>query len=739
MKYIFAICLSLCFHITSAQEGEIDTTLWTEYLNEIIVSANRWEQSLLEVPNKVAAIHSAAIKFQNPQTAADLLSASDQVFVQKSQLGGGSPMLRGFATNRVLLVVDGVRMNNAIFRSGNVQNVISLDANAIEEAEVIFGPGSVIYGSDAIGGVMDFHTLSPVFSENEKAVLKGNFVTRYASANEEKTIHADVSFGRKKWAFLSSVSFSGYDDLRMGSNGHEEYTRPDYAARSNGEDVVRVNKDENVQVHTGFDQWNAMQKIGFRSGAWSGGYAFHFSTTSDYARYDRLILRDDAGELANAEWYYGPQRWMMHSLTAGFDRKSALIDHSRLIVAYQNFEESRHNRAFGGARRTNRFEQVTALSVNLDLDKQLNNTLTIYYGSEYVSNVVGSRANRVDVATGEISPASTRYPDGSRWSTYAAYVSLKIKPSQQWVINLSNRFTRVWTAAEFDQSFFNFPFTEAKLKSRSLNGSAGAIYSPNRQWKFYSNLSTGFRAPNIDDIGKVFDSQPGNVVVPNPGLQPERAYNAEIGFAAFPVSRLKLDLSAYYTVVDNAIARAPGTFNGLDSIEYDGSRSRVYSLQNISEIRVRGLQAGFEILATDKLKITSSLSYQDGKEKDPESGRNFSPAHVAPMFGATHVIYSDDRFRVDLYAVYNGEIPYKDLALSERADRHLYAADNAGDPHAPAWMTLNVKGAWHINRYLSVNAGVENIADKRYRPYASGISAPGRNLIIALRVHLQSP
>ncbi|HMR89198.1 MAG TPA: TonB-dependent receptor plug domain-containing protein, partial [Saprospiraceae bacterium] len=133
-------------------------------LDQVVVSASRWDQSNRNIPAKIITIKPSDITFNNPQTAADLLGNTGKVFIQKSQQGGGSPMIRGFATNRLIYAVDGVRMNTAIFRSGNIQNVISLDGFAIENAEVLFGPGSVLYGSDAIGGVMSFHTLSPKLS-----------------------------------------------------------------------------------------------------------------------------------------------------------------------------------------------------------------------------------------------------------------------------------------------------------------------------------------------------------------------------------------------------------------------------------------------------------------------------------------------------------------------------------------------------------------------------------------------
>ncbi|HPI80764.1 MAG TPA: TonB-dependent receptor plug domain-containing protein [Cyclobacteriaceae bacterium] len=184
--------------------------LWMEpsnlNLDEVVVSATRWRQTSTNIPSKVISISPNEIALLNPQTAADLLSISGKVYVQKSQQGGGSPMIRGFATNRLLYTVDGVRMNTAIFRGGNIQNVINLDPFATENTEVFFGPGSVIYGSDAIGGVMGFQTLVPQFSLDENPLVTGKVVTRYSSANNEKTGHFDINVGWKKWASVSSFS-----------------------------------------------------------------------------------------------------------------------------------------------------------------------------------------------------------------------------------------------------------------------------------------------------------------------------------------------------------------------------------------------------------------------------------------------------------------------------------------------------------------------------------------------------
>lgn len=730
---ILMLCMAFCVYA----QRDNDTTYINPknfLLEELIISANRANQNLREVPHRVAKIVKADIERQNPQTAADLLGLSNQVFIQKSQLGGGSPMVRGFATNRVLLVVDGVRMNNAIFRSGNVQNVISLDANNIANVEVVFGPGSVIYGSDAIGGVMNFQTISPDFSDTRKTSFEGNAFTRYASANNENTGHLDFSIKGSKLAFLTSITHSDYDDLRMGSHGRIEYTRPFFQRFVNGSDQLIENPDPDKQVESGYSQYNLMQKVRYKpSEGWDLTYAFQYSRTSSYPRYDRLILTNSDGSLANGDWYYGPQKWSMHSLSGSFDRAMPLADHTRFAIGYQNYDESRHNRAFGSNRRTNRFENVKAYSLNIDMDKKISHSTVLYYGGEWIENDVGSTAFRRNIVTDEITPASTRYPDGADWRTYAAYGHAKTRIGHRWMLNLSARITRVETAAAFDTTFFDFPFTNAKIENTALNGSVGLVFNPTEEWKWFANLSTGFRSPNVDDIGKVFDSEPGNVVVPNPNLDPERAYNTEVGVTGNIVQNLAIDIAMFYTTLENAIARGPSTFNGQDSILFDGVQSRVLSLQNISRTYVYGTQIGLRWKMDNKWSLSSQFNFQDGKEKDTETGRNFSPTHVAPLFGAIHLIYKSAKIVADLYANYNGSISFDNLALSERADVHLYARDANGNPFAPGWTTLNLKLGLATHKNIMIDAGVENILDKRYRPYSSGISAAGRNVIISIR------
>ncbi len=183
------------------------------------------------------------------------------------------------------------------------------------------------------------------------------------------------------------------------------------------------------------------------------------------------------------------------------------------------------------------------------------------------------------------------------------------------------------------------------------------------------------------------------------------------------------------------MARRDFTLNGQDSVMYDGALSQVQAIQNVAQATVWGIQAGVELQINPNWNLTSHINYQDGKE-DGEGGGEVPIRHVAPTFGSTHLTYSPSEFQFDLYADYNGQISYRNLAPSERSKPHLYAIDSDGNPYAPSWYTLNVKTSYQVSDEFSFHFGVENITNQRYRPYSSGIAAPGRNVILAVRGHI---
>jgi hemoglobin/transferrin/lactoferrin receptor protein len=702
-------------------------------LDKLVISANRWDQSIGDIPFRLIPISKEEIAFENPQTAADLLGTTGAVFVHKSQQGGGSPMIRGFATNRLLYSVDGVRMNTAIFRGGNIQNVISLDPFAMEKAEVLFGANSVLYGSDAIGGVMRFQSLNPEFSTTENPLIKGTAVMRHSTVHNEKTAHFDVNIGWKKWALVTSFSSFNFGDLKQGSNGPEDYIKNYYVQRMDSIDRVVSQRDPLLQIPTAYSQTNLMQKICFKANEkWDMQYAFHYSETSPYGRYDRHNrMRNDLPRYA--EWNYGPQKWMMNMLSIDHTAEAFLYDAISIKLAQQSCEESRISRDFNKTERTNQKEEVLAYSANVDFSKAVGKKNTLFYGLEYVFNDVNSTGTEEYISTGLVVDAASRYPLAT-WQSFAAYLSDQYKFSDKFLVQAAVRYNHFILDAAFDTTFYHFPFTAANLNNAALTGSLGAVVRPGNDFVLSTNFSTAFRSPNVDDIGKVFDSEPGAVLVPNPSLEAEYAYTVDVSLAKVFLNTLKVDFSAYYTLLDNALVRRDYLLNGNDSITYDGDMSKVQAIQNAAKANVYGVQAAFDWSFATAFMLSSAINYQIGEE-ELDDGTNSPSRHAAPFFANASLSYKKENLRLKLYALYQGEKKHEEMPEEEKGKTEIYAKDQNGNTYAPSWYTLNFKASYRLNENIAVNAGIDNITDQRYRPYSSGLSAGGRNFVFSLKLN----
>ena len=696
----------------------------TILLGEISIAANRWEQSKDEIAYEVVQLDPEIANQYQPQTTADLLGTSGKVFIQKSQLGGGSPMIRGFAANRVLLVLDNVRLNNAIYRSGNLHNIISLDANSLKKTEVILGPGSVIYGSDAIGGVIHFHSKQNDTKDSIQPRL--NVLSRYATASNEKTGHIDGNWNIGKLRMHTGFTYSDYNHLRMGSRGPDEYLKKMNAVRRNGRDTIVFNRNDEIQNPTGFNQFNIEQHFSLDLNASNDlNYSFFYSESSDIPRYDRLLEILD-GTLRFAQWEYGPQKWVMHHVSWSHNRENAIADNFNIHFAFQEFNESRHDRRFKSEWLRNRFEAVDLYSVNADFRKQLE-SLELFYGGELTYNQISSFANTQNIETNEWNDLSSRYPDGATMQTSSVYMSGNYSISNILNIQGGFRYAIHELAADIDTTYFPFPFTRIKQSNDALSGSLGASYMFHENWTIKSNLSSGFRSPNIDDAAKIFDSEPGNVVVPNPQLKAEQAINTELSLE-YKTNTTQLSVTGFYSWMNNALVRGDFTLLGADSIFYDGELSQVQAVINADNAKILGLETQIELELLKGFKIRSQHNITRGEEDNGQTLR-----HVVPIFGRAELQWVRKAIETATYIRYQGEISNHNMAESEQAKTHIYILDDAGLPYSPAWMTLNWRGKYRISDELSANVVLENILDKRYRPYSSGIVAPGLNLSLSLR------
>jgi len=733
-KKILLPLLSVFSASTFAQQA--DTTKRLQ-LDEFVFSANKFAENKKNVAQSIQVIDQKEIEWMMPQTSAVMLEQTGNVFVQKSQLGGGSPVLRGFEASRVLLVIDGVRMNNAVYRAGHLQNAITVDNNLLERTEVMYGPASTLYGSDALGGVIVFKTKDPKLSTNGKLRTDANAMYRYSSAYDEHTGHLDFNIGLKKFAFLTSATYSKFGDLRQGAYRNPFYgdfgLRNEYVERMNGMDSIVANSDPNVQKQSGYTQVDLMEKILFQqSEKVSHTLNLQYSNSSDIPRYDRLTdVRN--GKLRWAEWYYGPQERLMAAYQLNAVRLGSFIDELKAGVNYQDIEESRHQRQRGAANRESRIEKIKVIGYNVDLRKFAGkHEITVGTDGQY--NDVNSTAYTSNINNGARGPLDTRYPGGGSKMFYGAVYAqhfYKIIP-QKLILNDGIRFNYVSLRSRFnDTSFFNFPFDEAKQNHTALSGNLGLVYMPVNSLRIALNGATGFRSPNVDDMSKVFESAGGEqLVVPNPNLKPEYTYNLDLGITYIYNNWLKLEASGFYTWFRNAIVLDKFTFNGSDQIVYNGDTTNVVAPQNKAKAYVYGFQAAATAELHPHVTLYGTVNYTYGRYYGAD-GVELPLDHVPPVFGKVSARYKPGRLSTEFYALFNGWKYIKDYnPLGE--DNHQYATPEG----MPAWYTLNLRAGYEINRYLGVEMALENMLDYNYRNFASGIHAPGRNLVFTLRGRL---
>ena len=723
-----------------AAGGDVLLPYRVDRLREGVPSASRFEEMRRDVPERIDVIRARDIRLMDQPTTAELLQNTGAVFVQKSQLGGGSPIIRGFEASRILLVVDGVRMNNAIYRAGHLQDIITVDQNMLERVEVVSGPNSVAYGSDALGGTIHLITRTPKFkAAGGKGVLADAFV-RYSTAMQEKTAHAGFELRGARVSSYTSITSSDFGDLRQGATRSSDWG--DVGAtqyridRINDRDTVLASEDRNVQNGTAYKQLDLMEKLRIRTGEnMVHQVNLQYSTSSDVPRYDRtsLFSRDANGDIVpgNSEWYYGPQNRLLAAYTLELTRTSGLFDKARFTPSYQAIDQTRNSRGWRSGTLGVNEEKVGVFAFNADLEKRSGRN-EYRYGVEYTNNDVRSEAYRENISTGDITYRTTRYPGGgSTMASIAAYVSRTQELSDKVVISQGLRFTNVDLSSTFnDQEAFQYLNGTYRQNSSALTWRAGLMYMPGHDWRFSLLGSSGFRAPNVDDMGKVFEVRPGVVVVPTTDLRPETTTNVEVAISKTIEKTTTFELNAFHTIYNNALAIDAFQVDGRDSIDVDGTMSQVTALTNKRQAYLYGVSGQMTDRISDRLTLRGSITWTYGRIRTDST--DIPLDHVPPVYGRAALEYQAKRFRMEAYVIYNGWKRLRDFNQLPGSEDNLVYTTPEG---VPAWYTMNVRGSYAFNRNLSLQVGLENIADDFYRVYASGTSAPGRNLQVSLRAN----
>ncbi|NRB65060.1 MAG: TonB-dependent receptor, partial [Saprospiraceae bacterium] len=274
----------------------------------------------------------------------------------------------------------------------------------------------------------------------------------------------------------------------------------------------------------------------------------------------------------------------------------------------------------------------------------------------------------------------------------------------------------------------------ASNDQNAFTANFGTVWRPVESWTIRANVGSAFRAPNVDDMGKIFDSEPGRIVVPNVDVEPEKAYSIDLGVAYAWSDQVQWEITGFYTLLNKALVRRPFTFNGQDSLFYNGEMSEVQAIQNAAFAQVYGVQFRLDMNMAAGWLWSTHINLQTGTEETDEG--LISPSrHAAPIFGLSRISYQKEAFHFQGYIQFQGQRNFEALAFSERGKTDIYALDDQGRPFAPAWYTLNLKAQYQIGERFMVSGGVENMTNQRYRPYSSGLSGAGKNFILSLQLN----
>jgi len=673
----------------------------TNLLPDIVLSEN------IKIPlaekHPIFSITPSASMRLISQTAS-LIASKSPIVVQESQPGGGSPNYRGMEANRLLLIIDGVPLNNAIYRSGHVQSSSTINPFFVESFNLVSGPASVAYGNGAMGGGLIFNTKSP----SDKTGIYFN--QQFESSSNIAIVNLQANYQTNNISHTTLFSLKSADNLKMGRNrlhGYENW----------GNEKTVTNNNE--QLYTDFTQIDFLHKSRYITNSKSS-FLFNtqYSNSSNIFRFDKMNDMKD-NDAKYTRWYYGPQARFLQKITHTYKQKTLFFESLNTNLSFQQLKESRHIQKSGEVFLNNRNENVKIYDFNMDFSKNIK-TATIVYGAGLRNQKVLSTATLSNGNT--ISYNTTRYPDGgSSIKDVFAYGQANLKLNKKLDLLVGGRWNSSNLLASFNDTTFDFQFIEAE--NASFVKSLLISYAANEFAKINLSYYGGFRNPNIDDIGKVFSKDGVNVVVPNNKLEPEYANNIELNFNySIPIWTIELQL--FNTQIKNAISRGYGSINGLDSMYYDGEIMRIQMNKNIASANINGASFSTQLNTNSNFSITARCNYLKGltHEKRPL-------AHIPPFNAKVSLDYKLTKNLFNFYINYSA---FKEAELYD--DAGVDNLEEATIDGNPSWYTLNLNYILNFQKNMTFSFGVANILDVHYKTFASGISASGRNFIISLSI-----
>lgn len=670
-------------------------------LPEVVVTATRTEQAAIAAPAQVRQLNAEQLQERQVRSLPEALKELPGVMVQKTANAQGSPYIRGFTGFRNLALIDGIRFNNSTFRDGPNQYWNTIDSFAIDRIELVPGQGSVLYGSDAIGGTLNLFTKGADF-RNEQAGYFFHGLTAYrgSTAEESNVGRQEFQFGEGgRWGLHLGASLKSFGDVHAAGLGDQPETDYDEWAYDMRLDVALDANWTLTAVHQQLRQNDAWRTHQTREGV-----SWHGTTVG-----------------TDVKRAYDQERTLSYVRLGGekLENLAGFIDAASLTVSLQSADEYEHRIRRPADNRVD-YTQVELRTLGLDLQLQSDTSIGRFiYGVDYYRDWVSSGSQRYRL-NGTLHSQGVQGPvgDDSTYDLLGAFLNYEVDLGSRVHLFLGAR----ETYARVDIGRFADPSTPQAVDSYSdswtnFSASGRIVVDLDTQdrFKVFGGIAQGFRAPNLSDLSRLDTALSGETELPSPGLDPEQFINYEIGLKA-ETQHFSGSLSYFYTQIDDMIVRRP--LGGGTAIK-----------ANAGEGFIQGIELAGEVRFDDNWSVFGHVTWTEGevdqypRANDPTVRRE-SASRVVPWMGRAGVRWqsTDRRFWGEFVSLSHSQ--YDNLTSSDKRDTQRMPADGN-----PSFNILTVRGGWQITQNIGVTLALENLLDEEYRYAGSGSNEPGFGVV----------
>ncbi|MYK20446.1 TonB-dependent receptor [Candidatus Poribacteria bacterium] len=761
--FLIGLSLLMIWVPRAGAENQSDEEVVT--MEEITVTATRAEKDPFKTPNTITVLNLKQLERTNADIASNLLRDAVGVMAQQTTVGQGSPLLRGLTGYQTLIQIDWVRLNNSTFRSGPNQYTATLAPETLGRAEVLLGSSSTLYGSGAMGGVINMFTKEvPLDPSQETWEIYPRLLARYSTATQEQLGRLEVTGNQGRFGFIVGGGMRSYGDVNPGSGYDLHYKNRKFEIVNEKPSGVKLfNKMPATppdrwlidnEGPLGWEAYDADAKIAYQLNDISTiNIAYQMWRQPQTPRYDKMAPREFdefCFEPQNRDLIYA--NYIINPIKAG-------IDTFRLTTSYHRQKEGRNELKLGSTSRRQRYDTVNTIGLSAQAISTILPRQRLVGGGEFYLDMLQSQTIKTDLKTKkeDINDDVGRFINGSQFWDASLYLQDEIMLHDRVELTLGGRATFYQTNADLsvrDPAFDVF----SKFDS-SVTGSAGVVVGLTEYLNFVSSFGTAFRAPSLNDTTAVEVTNEG-VTAPSPDLRPETSWTAEVGFKA-QHSYFRGALTLFYSRVNGLVARKPvqeayqEKGEPIPQLHQDLIKQYkdidVLVFDNVDEAQFQGvelaglvpIQSTWSVFGNVAL-IRGEVLTINGVAPDPSKPWEARTRREPPLNGIIGVQW--EPVNTPYWAMFfvRGAAEQRRLNRSDIRDPRIQGTTRdpaevqfdangyALDAGTPGWWTLNLRGGIRLFDYTRLTLSLDNLLDKRYRPHGSGINAPGFNVSLSL-------